>query len=417
MSSNSAVAPHEYKTLPDGHIRILVLQPALERDAPLQFAFHNGRISDFVGRFEAVSYCWGEQQPDSPLHCEDGSSIHITKNLDLALRRLRHKLDARWLWADAACINQADLDEKAIQVPLMGRVFGGAKKVIAWLGAGNGQDEAGMQSLERLCLLKTTVNCNDEMASIDTNLSSIGELFDLPWFRRIWTIQESVLNFDVTLICGDTEITMGKLSTGLRVCSNNVQWTSLVDESPGTRAILKIVRLWNVWWRSNIESASHSTEQHYLLDILHLVNLFPDHGCHDERDRIYAVYGMASNIRPTDQSTDETVLNATEDMVLLDVDYSLNYRELYTAFSIACMRSGRTTQLLQAALRRHNQDSSDWPSWLPDWSAAPLSGSGQNILSPFPTTWNSEGRVSFTGDSTENWIELAISSEGRFYNK
>jgi len=41
--------------------------------------------------------------------------------------------DTRY-WIDALCINQADVAEKNVQVPLMGRIYQGAVRVVAFLG-------------------------------------------------------------------------------------------------------------------------------------------------------------------------------------------------------------------------------------------------------------------------------------------
>jgi hypothetical protein len=38
------------------------------------------------------------------------------------------------LWVGAICINQEDLDEKTVQVPLMGEVYSSAELVVIWLG-------------------------------------------------------------------------------------------------------------------------------------------------------------------------------------------------------------------------------------------------------------------------------------------
>ncbi|KAL1653251.1 cell separation during budding [Didymella pomorum] len=46
---------------------------------------------------------------------------------------MRHK--ARTVWADALCINQDDLSERAHQVTLMGRIYSQAERVVVWLGS------------------------------------------------------------------------------------------------------------------------------------------------------------------------------------------------------------------------------------------------------------------------------------------
>lgn len=39
-----------------------------------------------------------------------------------------------YLWVDAICIDQKNLREKESQVSMMDSVFGGAEKVVVWLG-------------------------------------------------------------------------------------------------------------------------------------------------------------------------------------------------------------------------------------------------------------------------------------------
>ncbi|KAF1969334.1 hypothetical protein BU23DRAFT_374876, partial [Bimuria novae-zelandiae CBS 107.79] len=83
--------------------------------------------------YEALSYVWGRDR-DSKEIFFDEQACTITVNLDAALRRLLDETEPRVLWVDALCINQNDIVEKNVQVPIMGRVNCGASRVIAWLG-------------------------------------------------------------------------------------------------------------------------------------------------------------------------------------------------------------------------------------------------------------------------------------------
>jgi hypothetical protein len=59
--------------------------------------------------------------------------LSVSRNLDLALRYLRHTYTPRSIWIDALCINQVDRAEKSVQVALMGLIYSQADSVIAWL--------------------------------------------------------------------------------------------------------------------------------------------------------------------------------------------------------------------------------------------------------------------------------------------
>lgn len=87
--------------------------------------------------FEALSYVWGSQDDPSYVRVLFGAhlgTLPITRNLDVTLRHLRQPMEARYIWVDALCINQADLDEKSGQVGSMHHVFMAATRTVAWLG-------------------------------------------------------------------------------------------------------------------------------------------------------------------------------------------------------------------------------------------------------------------------------------------
>lgn len=230
-----------YPALRPLHIRILVLQPSFDRDAPLKFTFDEVNIWIALGDFEAVSYTWGEPNLTFPLHHDNGSRIWVTKNLDLALRRLRKRLDNRRLWADAVCIDQLNLEEKAMRIPLMNWIYRGATRVLVYLEPGGEHDEQGMQVLIRASQARKS----SRFAVSEVTSRQVGALSDLPWFRRFWTVQESVLNVDVTLLCGRSEITLVRLIQGLRVFQkNNTKFSGVLSSAPGVRAAERTAELW-----------------------------------------------------------------------------------------------------------------------------------------------------------------------------
>jgi hypothetical protein len=82
--------------------------------------------------YEALSYCWGEWKEDEIKKIqqvtEDGSTlpVHALPSLWGALVHLRNTESKRILWIDQLCINQADKNELANQVSIMGQIYAGA---------------------------------------------------------------------------------------------------------------------------------------------------------------------------------------------------------------------------------------------------------------------------------------------------
>ena len=83
--------------------------------------------------YEAISYAWA-----SPLHQQDitinDTTVSIRENLHSFLLRFRDPVLEKVLWVDALSISQTDLDEKARQVAMIGRVFKQAARVRVWVG-------------------------------------------------------------------------------------------------------------------------------------------------------------------------------------------------------------------------------------------------------------------------------------------
>jgi hypothetical protein len=73
---------------------------------------------DIPPKYDALSYTWGEGQPDRHILC-GGKRISVTQNCEAALRTFRQPQQgshdqisrSEFLWIDSICINQADIDE------------------------------------------------------------------------------------------------------------------------------------------------------------------------------------------------------------------------------------------------------------------------------------------------------------------
>lgn len=85
--------------------------------------------------FTALSYVWGDPSRTHEIML-DGKRLKITKNLYSALRDLQtDSISHLYVWADAICINQEDLDERSAQVLLMREIYHSATLVQIWFGS------------------------------------------------------------------------------------------------------------------------------------------------------------------------------------------------------------------------------------------------------------------------------------------
>ncbi|KAI1350381.1 heterokaryon incompatibility protein-domain-containing protein [Xylaria sp. FL0043] len=173
--------------------------------------------------FEALSYVWGNPKVVKEIHL-NGHKVNITENLWLAMRRLRDQLTPRVIWIDAICINQKDDDEKSQQVAMMGEIYKRCKKCTIWLGESSDSPEIGVPSTiaTRACEILDILAADKHLPDLPcfsavegqrTNISeryeahfeALRQLFDLPWWRRIWVIQELVLPPSVKFLYASEE--------------------------------------------------------------------------------------------------------------------------------------------------------------------------------------------------------------------
>lgn len=345
-------------------IRIAVIEPAMDVDAPLRFSFHHDTLEELESQYEAISYVWGEPILSFPVyHVSDGTQIHVTHNLDRALRRLRHKADPRWLWADAMCINQVDNLEKASQIPLMVDIFRNANGVLAWLHPENEGIERGMRFLDHLSRHaqvsmtgaesngSRSRNIHDGGNDMASKLDGVATFFQLPYFQRLWIVQEIVFNLTITLICGKTELSWIRLTVVL-LAHKSRQFIQLLgenDDVASTAAITRVTELWKLHGLSQGQLTGIRRNNHNILD---LVSRFGEYGCTDPRDRIFALHSMA---------------RANGARVI--IDYGLDTYSTYRNFALALLNNNQkdTGVLLEALARRHAK----WPSWVPDWRLEP----------------------------------------------
>ena len=158
MAMVNAYRHHNIKDDPLS-IRILKVHGSSSRESLVECEMMESRLGQAEHAYEAISYCWGGQQPSRPVLC-DGEALLVTRNCEAALRRFRYPIEnkARFLWIDFICINQADMDERTHQVKLMGDIYRDAECVLVWLGeeTGNDSDKASFDWLMRLA--DTAVN-------------------------------------------------------------------------------------------------------------------------------------------------------------------------------------------------------------------------------------------------------------------
>jgi hypothetical protein len=153
-------------------------------------------------KYEALSYVWGDTKEIVNIFV-DGQAFPVNTNLYEALKALRKSNERRVLWADAICIDQANLTERSSQVAMMGTLYRQAATVIAWLGSEAEDQEIVLQTLN-----------GDRNESEDFRIA-IFDFLNNAYFQRAWIVQEIMLSPNVVLQSGASTCPLEKLQNYL----------------------------------------------------------------------------------------------------------------------------------------------------------------------------------------------------------
>ncbi|KAL8707614.1 MAG: hypothetical protein Q9220_007401 [cf. Caloplaca sp. 1 TL-2023] len=365
----------------DNQLRVVTILPGLT-DEPISCQMHVHAHSDSGEDevpYEALSYVWGNSTVRIQIVC-DSALIEITQNLHIALQHLRRPDHPRALWVDALCINQADVEEKSIQVKAMGKIYSKATQVLMWQGEETEDTRDSLESLAQLCALATagtdskewqdflllaqhansSEHRNDEnTVSFQANnpgWASIAALLARPYFARRWIGQEIILARKASMVLGSRILDwalicdhLPKFGDWAHVAFSNIcfivgkgqqgLWPKLFNMVLPSRA-------------RNPDSSQVSTEFSSLYNTLWYMSSLE---CSDPRDELYALLHMASDV---DLAMDTDLVP----------DYTLTEAEVLHSLAIWIIVRKRQPSYMSFAVRNSHElqkKPSDLPSWVP----------------------------------------------------
>jgi hypothetical protein len=412
-SYTSAKSSYQYKTLPAGHIRLLVLFPG-PRGTKIRCSLQPVALTDFEDRFvadskskfamyEALSYCWGRSEETKKIEC-DGQSLEIRANLERTLRYFRYEDKIRVMWVDAMCINQEDNIEKSQQVSLMGVIYWKARRVVVWLGE---QDEGAKHfsveeafALIRRCSDFTERMENDEgfdkSASMPNEMKglqgdeeansweAVRHLLSREWFTRVWVVQELGLAREATFYCGDATIDFQDVD---RFCDFLNFYAPL--HQARYRLDLQMINLARRYQESTRggHRLEFGSDPHLAEDFSDILASARGLQCTDARDSIYAFLGHPAAFKKQLLDSDPYMWyprNFDENKpTIIEPDYSKTTSVMDVYFRLAFTmieQHGLGMKLLQYIQHDEMTIQDTFPSWVPRWM--------MTEASPFTTAVN-----------------------------
>jgi hypothetical protein len=348
---------------------------------------------DFTENFNAVSTEYSVGQKVA-IFC-DGQVLEVQRNLLDALGELRqvfndgqeHEANPGassksasplapnsnlYVWIDAICINQDDLEERALQVRIMDQIYHKAAHTIIWLGRADQYSQAAAETISRVASYPRDVFAQSEATPFrrqdpeiyaKSNLAytswmdwcSLAALLKRQWFSRLWIIQEAILSTSLVLLCGKHEIPWDELVSAAR---NIEARCAVLGWSPSTMFLQahevavplehNVLRLAD--WREYHQNKATSQAWRFTLE-----NLVYDtwiFTAMDPRDKIYGIFGLM----------DAEVRKAW------DIDYHISAEEVYALATRRIIEHSQSLKILSCVQDASKRKIAAYPSWVPDYS-------------------------------------------------
>lgn len=433
--------------LEEGEIRLMVIE-TLDTRASTFNSDHQQQVRCRLEhvclrdqpRYTALSYAWGDPSITQDLIL-DGQRLQVTQNLASALDHLLaehrdHGEGAIVLWVDAVCIDQRNEVEKNHQVSQMGTIFHTAERTLVWLGPASADSDLAVQTLRELSPLAhrlqrlhvrswssvafdattsdpTVQAIQDALDAVlvalrvgdSARLRAVGALYERPWFRRVWVLQERVLARSCVLYCGPEGIAWDTFYEGFWLLCGLRDYVNLVgsgrhgggsgrQDSAALAAFLTEAL-------DRVTPVAFTPFCRSLMKLFSLLARMAPRAQLQASDKRDYVYGLLSLVEP--QSSPRIV-----------IDYSKSWATVRKEVGEACLSYYGPRMLSFAGSGSFSELDADAeaqkvPSWAPDWSspylAEPLYTPSifilrRNIPSPYSASkrW-SQGPLSvFTAD-------------------
>ncbi|KAI1323033.1 heterokaryon incompatibility protein-domain-containing protein [Xylariaceae sp. FL0255] len=386
-SWGSQPSAYPYHHLMENDVRLLRILPG---DGPIECILHQMPLAEEL-MFYALSYVWGKSNERADIKLE-GKSFQVTRNLHEALQYLRDRDDVDgYIWIDAICLNQSNLEEKSMQIPRMVDIYRAALAVFIWLGSNAAPSNkpkildkrASLSLANPVELLRNEKTCSDSMvellfdkatslwedwelpddeseeervlrdvfgSSYDAVLQATAGLLQRQWFKRIWTIQECIFDISATVLAGRYKV---DLSRFIKLVKTLAFHNRVLVLASGYSRIVALDQLTAKYDNSGVLARKSASQR--IITVLAGVR---NKEATDPRDQLYGLLGIVTYkaIGPLP--------------VELTPDYSIPFEKVYWDYTTYLLKNTGDLRLLPEG----DYELPGVPSWVPDFRYTALRG-------------------------------------------
>ncbi|KAH5333667.1 hypothetical protein HBI12_041430 [Parastagonospora nodorum] len=317
--------------------------------------------------YEALSYCWGPTSQRVPIIC-NGSMFEVSPSLRDGLQQLYQYSKTSgnsWFWVDQICINQEEGLERTHQVQLMNTIYSSSIRTVIWLPL----DEPTVVAAKSLILdfRKILVARGEIRAEIeeregvveevssqatvkimpsreDGRWPALRELLGLPWFQRVWVIQEVALSTrPAIMLCGTQNLlwpVLYETITGMSLHSLEI------DFVPGMTDVHNLGLIGaKTTWEDGTDEVTWDLQSLLLLSENSLATV--------TNDQVFALLGLCRDTRDPGNWPVE-----------LNPDYDRPQAEVFMSVTRYCIHQNCNLDILQLVDAKAGALDDGYPSWV-----------------------------------------------------
>lgn len=397
-------------------IRLLTLElDSSDENSSIKISMEQVPLSESSGKYLALSYTWGEAAADKSIAI-NGKEFKIRENLHDFLLRYRECMIAirdgqepfetvelsdhyrlglsmgifqedglkysemgrpNWegnfpIWIDAICLNQTDVEELNDNVPRMKDIYESAHGVIVWLGNETETTKEAMIFLQEARMQFGQDRQITNMASIfglpEARLGdapdmedwkAAAQLFDHPYWKRMWVVQELAFSFRSAYIwCGKRQMHTHSLTKVQRAYfGDNLGDTGVRDNThprydPAENVPESLVRAgpWPMEAVYDLAKSPHKLANGGVSS-REIMSIIRTRKAKNPRDMIYAVYSLI--VQDPDRS--------------LKVDYDRSVAQVFCDYMEFEFAQSKSLQIWQMLTEKPSKIDG-LPSWAIDWT-------------------------------------------------
>jgi hypothetical protein len=317
--------------------------------------------------YETISYVCGDAANKCPIILH-GHGVLAMATSEAALRRMRLHDKPRTLWIDSICIHQNNAEEKGHQVGMMCQIYTNTFRNLIWLGPSNPTIAESIKAMEAI-LQEIAVETRDyadfkellfdknhtflysrKFLSGNVDYLAFLRILDIPWFSRLWVVQEVSLAPTSMCHCGDFEVSFTDILRS--AIWLEYKWFQMPETSLSTAENLShAAAIFDAADKTYGRLHTHGGSS----TMLNLMSTFRRMRTFDRRDRVFALLGLWQMFTETKTLPD-----------VLEPDYNLSVDEVFKIYTrYAVEESASLYSFEWISEPPHEIRNASWPSWLP----------------------------------------------------